>query len=290
MAGAATPTIAVSCPPTFGLTPLRQLRQPRGGSPQRSRAPDAVPRECARCSPIRHEGSVALPAFCDGAERSACSLERVADGGWIPAAPALGGGDAIGVESARDRGQALAGRPLAPDPLERVLGHLRRPAEPHALRALRRERRLRPLGDRAPLAAGEAGEHARARLRGRRRWLRGAVERDQGPALPLCAREQGGELAQRLVEPLALGGDEHVRLAALERPQRLLEAGSVPLLRREAGRVDRLEHSPAAPPAGCRQRPSLPLAAGAALGLALAAHPRAREPAELVPARPRRRR
>src|SRR6266516_5433166 len=76
---------------------------------------------------------------------SAFSLERVADGGWIPAAAALGGGDAIGVESVRDRGQALAGRPFAPDPLERVLGHLRRPAEPDALRALERERRPRPL-------------------------------------------------------------------------------------------------------------------------------------------------
>jgi hypothetical protein len=28
---------------------------------------------------------------------SACSVERVANGGWIPAATALGGGDAIGV-------------------------------------------------------------------------------------------------------------------------------------------------------------------------------------------------
>src|SRR6266487_2758671 len=69
MAEAATPTIAVSCPPTFGLTPLRQLRQPPGGSPQRSRAPDAVPRECARCSPLRHEGSVAVPAFRDTSVR-----------------------------------------------------------------------------------------------------------------------------------------------------------------------------------------------------------------------------
>src|SRR5207245_9051610 len=101
------------------------------------------------------------------------SVERVADGGWIPAAPALGGGDAIGVESVRDRGQALAGCPLAPDPLERVLGHLRRPAEPDALRARGRERRPCPLRDRASLAAGEAREPARARPRGRRRPLPG---------------------------------------------------------------------------------------------------------------------
>src|SRR6266516_6783264 len=230
-------------------------------------------------------GAVALPANCDGPGGSACSLERVADGGRIPAAPALGGGDAVGVESLRDRGQALAGCPFAPDPLEHVLGHLRWPAESDALRALHRERRLCPLRDRAPLAAGEAGEHVRARRRGRRRRLPGAVERDQGPALSLRAREQGGELAQRPVEPLALDGDERVRLAALEQPQRLLECGSVPLLRREAGLVDRLEHSPAAPPAGCRQR--LPLTAGAAPRLALAAHASALEPAALVPARPR---
>src|SRR6266516_2600392 len=89
--------------------------------------------------------AVALPANCDGPGGSACSVERVADGGWIPAAATLGGGDAIGVESIRDRGQALAGCPLAPDPLDRVRGHLRRPAEPDALRALGCERRLCPL-------------------------------------------------------------------------------------------------------------------------------------------------
>src|SRR6266516_8197031 len=233
-------------------------------------------------------GAVALPANCDGPGGSACSLERVADGGRIPAAPALGGGDAVGVESVRDRGQALAGCPFAPDPFDHVLGHLRWPAEPDALRALHRERRLCPLRDRAPLAAGEAGEHARARRRGRRRRLPGAVERDQGPALSLRAREQGGELAQRPVEPLALDGDERVRLAALEQPQRLLECGSVPLLRGEAGLVARLERLPAALRAGCRQRPSLPLEAGAALGLALAGHPIAPAPAaEPIPARPR---
>jgi hypothetical protein len=79
---------------------------------------------------------------------------------------------------------------------------------------------------------GEAGEHARARLPGRRRRLPGAVERDEGPALPLRAREQGGEVEERLVEPLALGGDERVLLAAREQPQRPLDAGSVPLVRR----------------------------------------------------------
>jgi hypothetical protein len=41
-----------------------------------------------------------------------------------------GGGDAVGVESVRDRGQALAGCPFALDPLDRVGGRLRRPAEP----------------------------------------------------------------------------------------------------------------------------------------------------------------
>src|SRR5205823_4509161 len=102
--------------------------------------------------------------------------------------------------------------------------------------------------------------------------------------LLLRAREQGGELAQRLLGPLALGGDERVRRAAGVRRRRPLEAGSVPLLRRRAGLLERLEHAPAAPPAGCRQR--LPLAAGAAPGSALAAHPSTRETAELGPARP----
>src|SRR5213592_338930 len=76
---------------------------------------------------------------------------------------------------------------------------------------------------------------------------------------------------------------------AASSPQRLLEPGSVPLLRRQAGLVDRLERLPAALLTGCRQR--LPLAAGAAFGLPLAAHPSAREPAAgLVPVRPRPRR
>jgi hypothetical protein len=42
----------------------------------------------------------------------ACPLERVADRGWIPAAAALGGRDAIGVESVRDRVQAAASLPV----------------------------------------------------------------------------------------------------------------------------------------------------------------------------------
>jgi len=41
----------------------------------------------------------------------------VADRGWVPAAAALGGEDAIRVQSVRDRGQALAGFALAPRPV-----------------------------------------------------------------------------------------------------------------------------------------------------------------------------
>src|SRR6266487_425526 len=55
------------------------------------------------------------------------------------------------------------------------------------------------------------------------------------------AAQSSATSAQRLVEPLALGGDARVRGAALEQPQRLLEAGTVPLLRCEAGLVARLE-------------------------------------------------
>ena len=51
------------------------------------------------------------------------------------------------------------------------------------------------------------------------------------------AREQGGELAQRLAGPGALGGDERVRLAVLQQPQRLPDAGTVPVVRGEGGLV-----------------------------------------------------
>ena len=47
----------------------------------------------------------------------------------------MGCGDAVGVQSVRDRGEALAGGSLVPDPLERVGGDRRRPAEPDALGA-----------------------------------------------------------------------------------------------------------------------------------------------------------
>src|SRR5216683_2713958 len=103
------------------------------------------------------------PACLSQSPQSMCSVERVSDGRWVPAAAALGGGDAIGVESVRDRGQALAGCSLAPDSLDRVRGHGRGAAEPDALRALDGERLPGPLRDRAPLAGGEGGEQGRAR-------------------------------------------------------------------------------------------------------------------------------
>src|SRR5438876_3628659 len=81
-------------------------------------------------------GPVADPADRDKLKASACSVERVPDGRGVPAAAALGGGDAIGVQSVRDRGQAVAGFSLASDPLDRVRGHGRGAAEPDALRAL----------------------------------------------------------------------------------------------------------------------------------------------------------
>jgi len=101
----------------------------------------------------------------------------------------LCGGDAIGVESVRDRGQAVAGCSLAPDPLDRVRGHARRPAEPDALRACARERQSRPLRDQAPLALGAGGEQVRGLLPGGRRRFEAAVERDERPALLLSARQ-----------------------------------------------------------------------------------------------------
>src|SRR5437016_5790055 len=46
------------------------------------------------------------------------AVEQVADGGRVPAAAALAGGDAVCVEPVRDRRQALPAGALAPDPLE----------------------------------------------------------------------------------------------------------------------------------------------------------------------------
>src|SRR5437879_4699146 len=80
-----------------------------------------------------------------GAGGSVCSVEGVADGCWVPALAALGGGDAFVVEGVGDRGQAVAGRSLAPDPLDHVGGDGRGPAEPDALRALVGERLPCPL-------------------------------------------------------------------------------------------------------------------------------------------------
>jgi hypothetical protein len=76
------------------------------------------------------------------------------------------------------------------------------------------ERRARALRDRALLAGGEGREQARARLARAPRRLERALERDQRPAVLLCAREQAGELGQRLREPLALAGDQRRALSA----------------------------------------------------------------------------
>jgi hypothetical protein len=43
-----------------------------------------------------------MSRFPQTATRLACSLECVADGGGVPLAAALGGGDAVGVESVRE--------------------------------------------------------------------------------------------------------------------------------------------------------------------------------------------
>ena len=77
--------------------------------------------DLARVLAGRNPG-VALPAKGDEAKASLCALERVAHSGRVPAAAALRGGDAIRVESVRDRGEAGAGCSLAPDPLDRVPG------------------------------------------------------------------------------------------------------------------------------------------------------------------------
>ncbi len=66
-----------------------------------------------------------FPQTATGAVGQRVRFERVADGRWI-AATALGGGDPIGVQSVRDRGQAAAGRPLPPDPLDRFSAQPRR--------------------------------------------------------------------------------------------------------------------------------------------------------------------
>src|SRR5437773_7929177 len=84
----------------------------------------------------------------------------------------------------------------APDPLERVRGHARGPAEPHALRAFCRERAPYALRVEPPLERGEGGEHARERFAGGRLRLQGAGEGDEREALLSRAREQGHELEQ----------------------------------------------------------------------------------------------
>ena len=136
------------------------------------------------------------------------SLEGVADGRGIPAPAALRGGDAVGVESVGDRGQALAGCSLGPDPLDHIGGHRWRPAEPDALGTRAGEHLPRALRDRALLAGREGREQARARLARGPRRLERALERNQRPAVLLRAREQAGELGQRGREPPALRGDQ----------------------------------------------------------------------------------
>src|SRR5881296_2070952 len=101
--------------------------------------------------------------------------------------------------------------------------------------------RASPLRVQPPLAGDEGGEQARARLPGRRRRRERAVEREQREALLLRAREQAGELAQRLRGPLPLG--DHERLCLL--PQ--------------------LDELPAAAPAGGRESLALRRELGAAV-------------------------
>src|SRR5205807_2287262 len=72
-----------------------------------------------------------------------------------------------------------------------------------------------------------------------------------------------------------LPGDERLRVSELEYPQRLLDAGTPQLVRREVGLLDRLEQPPAAAPTRCRDRPPLRLEAGAAV-LPGGAHPTTR--------------
>src|SRR6266516_3890572 len=127
--------------------------------------------------------------------RSTHSLEGVADGRWIPAAAALCSGDAIGVQSVRDRGQALPGGSLAPDPLARVRGHARGPAEPNALRAFCRERAPYALRVEPPLERGEGGEHAHQRLPGGRLRLPGC-SRGRRARSPASARSRAGPRAR----------------------------------------------------------------------------------------------
>jgi hypothetical protein len=183
---------------------------------------------------------------------SACSVERVADGGGVPALAALGGGDAVGVESVRDRGQALAGVALAPDPLEHIGGDRRRSAEADALRAGAREPLPDALRDQPPLAHCECCDEVCERLPGWGGRLEGAVERDQRPALLVRGRDEGGELEQRLPGRDLRGGDQRPRLSGLADRRRLLDAGMLASCARAGGLLDPLEQLPAATPArGC---------------------------------------
>ena len=123
----------------------------------------------------------------------------------------------------------------------RRLWQCRRSAEPDALRALHRQRLLRALRDQPALELREGGEHVRHRLPARRRGVHGAVERDERPVLLLRRRHQRGEVDHRAREPVELRHHKRGGLPFFEHPQRLLHAGPLHVLRREAGVLDHLD-------------------------------------------------
>jgi hypothetical protein len=60
-------------------------------------------------------------------------------------------------------------------------------------------------------------------------------------AQPCFCAVAGGEVEQRVLEPDLLRGDERVRVSALEYPQRFLDPGTLPVVRRAAGVLGALE-------------------------------------------------
>src|SRR6266699_389403 len=87
------------------------------------------------------------------------------------------------------------------------------------------------------------------------------VQSRAASAQPCCCalasrQARSSSRRERLVQ---LPGDERLRVSELEYPQRLLDAGTPQLVRREVGLLDQLEQPPAAAPTRCRDRPPLRL-------------------------------
>jgi hypothetical protein len=163
-------------------------------------------------------------------------------------------------ESVGDLGQAVAGCVFACDPVDRVGGHGRWPAEPDAVGAFERQRLPDALRDRPSFAGGEAGQQGRLRLPSGPGRLGRAVEGDQRPPLLLSGRDQRAQVGHEAGEPAAVRGYQPLPVIGLEQPQRRLDAGTLQLLGRQANLLNDPDQ-PATPRTRRRNRPPLGLEA-----------------------------